>query len=226
MTSPEETRGQVWERRRQVRFRADCDVTCCWDGGALQARVCDISAGGMRLALSASENVGKRVQISGFPSQRGETLNCKVAWRRFRGGRSEVGLAFEKPPGFLRLNYDRRRSVRVPARIPLRIHHSGTGAIYPGVSRELSVEGLVMETTADLTAGLRVCLEIQLQPETRPFNVRGLIHRPHGVPGRYSVRFLDLDTEKSEALAASVRQRQREVDSCEHSRAKRALRSA
>ncbi|MBI3930263.1 MAG: PilZ domain-containing protein [Armatimonadetes bacterium] len=158
--------SDLWERRRGVRYPCSFEVECESGGRRYRARVLDISPGGMRLQFpEQAPSDDWELTVASLPEADflgGRKLMCRTAWL----SASELGVSFEAGAECLESYWpsfhpaSRRRELRLPANLPVRILTTDSRLLSEGQAVNFSVGGLSVPTDADLRIGQLVAVEV------------------------------------------------------------------
>ncbi|MEW6279641.1 MAG: PilZ domain-containing protein [Candidatus Eremiobacterota bacterium] len=221
----------VEDRRRLVRLRCDYTVLIKIADTVHSARITDISPQGLRLTVpEVTQTLKKDTQVllsyrpGGVPVGR-QRLRCRVIWSRRTRTRPqcELGLAFDDSPENLRfswvqvvlqeLGFDekrlyRRKAMRVPVDLPVRLRNLDEGRDFSGEVLNLGVGGVLCRVQGDLNPGTTVRIGIGPYRKLPPLTVVGRVVSKRGDPeGRgilYGVRFLSYDSAEIRLLGEYV----------------------
>lgn len=225
------------DRRELVRLRCDYPVLVKLGDTIFAARVTDISAQGLRIAVPEIERPPRRDSVvlvsyrpGGVPTGR-QRLRCRVIWTRRPRSRTtvELGLAYDDTHENLRfswvqvllqeLGFDerrlyRRRALRVDLELPIYVRSMEGGPEHAGELLNLGVGGLLFRTGGDLSTGDPVQVSLGPYKKLPALNIVGRVVScrpdPEGVGTRHGVRFLGSDTPEVKLLGQYVIQTLRE----------------
>lgn len=202
------------ENRSTLRFECDEELFFQLDGQSHEARVLDISRGGVRIATSAKLPVGRNLFLRIKDKSRGRVpVKAVVRWRSGEGP-FEMGLEFRESTSKLSRRWVRKlfpnegqawtrgHQQRTEVRVSVDLPVVASNGFVEGKILDLSPSGarLELDHKLDETAGLYLCLPWSY------LEVRANVLRAEMLDSKWvhSVRFSVLGESESEELKGFV----------------------